>query len=180
MLPNHAPLTIAEQFGTLEALHRLIDLANRSSVVFYTLDARGLQTINDTAANSLVGATKGTPTGEVGATGLSGNRIMQDLMSRSLEIQEAQNGMNYLANQTGGFLVANDNDIARGIRRVLDQKGYYLIGYRPEESTFDSANARRNFHHLEVRVKRPGLTVHTRSGFYGITTEAGAARPSHS
>ena len=163
-------------YRTLEALRRLIDLANRSSVVFYTLDPRGLQTLNDTPANSLVGVTKGA-NGEVGATGLSGNKVMQNLMARSLEIQDAQDGMNFLARQTGGFLVSNNNDIAQGIRRVLDQKGYYLIGYRPEESTFDPASGRRNFHHLEVRVKRPGLTVHTRSGFYGITTEA--ARPVH-
>lgn len=170
--------TGGSNYRTLDALRRLIDLANRSSVVFYTIDPRGLQTINDTAGNSLVGATKGSPGGEIGATGLSGSRIMQDLMSRSLEIQEAQDGMNFLARQTGGFLVSNNNDIAGGIRRVLDQKGYYLIGYRPEESTFDPATARRNFHHLEVRVKRPGLVVHTRSGFYGITTEA-AALPVH-
>jgi VWFA-related protein len=163
-------------YRVLDALRRLIDLANRSSVVFYSLDARGLQTLNDSAANSLVGRTKGSG-GEVTATGLSGSRIMQDLMSRSLDIQEAQNGMNYLANQTGGFLVSNNNDIAQGIRRVLDQKGYYLIGYRPSESTFDPAKGRKQFHKLEVRVKRPGLTVRTRSGFYGIATEA--VRSSH-
>lgn len=171
-------LTGGSNYRTLDALRRLIDLANRSSVVFYTIDPRGLQAINDSASNSLVGATKGSPGGEIGATGLSGSRIMTDLMSRSLEIQEAQDGMNFLARQTGGFLLNNNNDIAGGIRRVLDQKGYYLIGYRPEESTFDPASGRRNFHHLEVRVKRPGLTVHTRSGFYGITTEA-AALPVH-
>lgn len=167
--------TSTSNFRTLDALRRLIDLANRSSVVFYTLDPRGLQTINDTAANSLVGATKGDGKGEVGATGLPGFRIMQDLMSRTMEITEAENGMNYLANQTGGFLVNNNNDIALGIRRVLDQKGYYLIGYRPDESTFNASNARKNFHKLTVRVKRSGLSVRTRSGFYGVTT--GEARP---
>jgi VWFA-related protein len=164
--------TGGSNYRVLDALRRLIDLANRSSVVFYTLDARGLQSINDTAANSLVGKTEGDGSGGVGASGLSGSSIMRDLMSRSLEIQEAQNGMNYLANQTGGFMVSNNNDIAQGIRRVLDQKGYYLIGYRPGESTFDPANGRKQFHRLEVRVKRPGLTVRTRSGFYGIATEA--------
>jgi VWFA-related protein len=164
-------------YRVIDALRRLIDLANRSSVVFYTLDARGLQTLNDSAANSLVGKTQGTLSGEVGATGLNGSSVMQDLMSRSLEIQEAQNGMNYLANQTGGFMVTNNNDIALGIRRVLDQKGYYLIGYRPSESTFDPVTGRKQFHKLDVRVKRSGLTVHTRSGFFGIATEA--SRPSN-
>ena len=165
----------SENYRVIDALRRLIDLANRSSVVFYSIDARGLQTGLDTVSNALVGATKGDGMGGVGGTGISGARIMEDLRSRSIEIQEAQNGMSYLARQTGGFLVANTNDLARGIRRVLDQKGYYLIGYRPEEATFNASSGKRTFHRLEVRVKRPGLSVRTRSGFYGVTTEA--ARP---
>lgn len=169
-----------ENYRTLDALRRLVDLANRSSVVFYTIDPKGLQAINDTAADSLVGKTAGgiafgpdgAPSGEITATGLPGTKIMRDLMSRSIEIEEAQNGMNYLANQTGGFLVKNNNDIAGGIRRVLDQKGYYLIGYRPDESTFDPVKGRRTFHKIQVRVKRPGLSVRTRSGFYGFNTDS--------
>src|SRR6266404_343442 len=147
--------TGGENYRTLDALRRLVDLANRSSVVFYTIDPRGLPTINDTVSNSLVGnsgADSRIGGGDVTSTGLPGNKIMQDLMSRSLEIEEAQNGMNYLANQTGGFLVKNNNDIALGIRRVLDQKGYYLIGYRPDESTFDPVKGRRTFHKIELRV----------------------------
>lgn len=162
--------TGGQNYYVLDSLRRLIDLANRSSVVFYTIDARGLLSGNDSAANALVGQSKGDGSGGIGSTGLSGQRIMADLRSRSLEILEAQNGMSYLARQTGGLLVANNNDIAQGIRRVLDQKGYYLIGYRPSESTFNAAGG-KNFHHLEVRVKRADLIVRTRSGFYGVNTE---------
>ena len=168
--------TGGQNYRALDALRRLIDLANRSSVVFYTIDARGLLSGSDSAANALVGKTEGDGSGEIASTGLSGTRIMADLRSRSLEILEAQNGMSYLARQTGGVLVTNNNDIAQGIRRVLDQKGYYLIGYRPAESTFN-ADGRRNFHRLEVRVKRSGLSVRTRLGFYGVNTEA--AQPAH-
>lgn len=162
--------TGGQNYRVLDSLRRLIDLANRSSVVFYTIDARGLLSGSDSAANALVGKTGGDGMGGIASTGLSGTRIMADLRSRSLEILEAQNGMNYLARQTGGLLVTNNNDIAQGIRQVLDQKGYYLIGYRPEKSTF-SAAGRRNFHRLEVRVKRSGLSVRTRSGFYGVNAE---------
>jgi VWFA-related protein len=168
--------TSGQNYRVLDSLRRLIDLANRSSVVFYTIDARGLLSGNDSAANALVGKTEGDGRGEIASTGLSGTRIMADLRSRSLEILEAQNGMSFLARQTGGLLVTNNNDIAGGIRRVLDQKGYYLIGYRPAESTFNTAG-RRNFHRLEVRVKRSGLSVRTRSGFFGVNTEA--AQPVH-
>jgi VWFA-related protein len=162
--------TSSSNFRILDALRHLIDLANRSSVVFYTIDPRGIPVLNDSAANAMVGASKGDGQGGIGSSGLTGSKLMQDLMSRSLEIAEAENGMNYLAKQTGGFLVNNNNDVAGGIRRVLDQKGYYLIGYRPQESTFNAAG-KRNYHKLELRVKRPGLTVHTRAGFYGVSSE---------
>jgi hypothetical protein len=64
-------------------------------------------------------------------------------------------------------MLQGTNDIASGLRRVMeDQKGYYLLGYRPDGDTFD-----REFHHLKVRVKRKGLTVRTRSGFFGISED---------
>jgi len=60
---------------------------------------------------------------------------------------------------------------------LRDQEGYYLIGYRPDERTFDAANARR-FNRIEVKVKRPGLRVRTRTGFLGVTdTDATPVAP---
>jgi hypothetical protein len=48
-----------------------------------------------------------------------------------------------------------------------DQKGYYLIAYQPDDESFDPA--KRRFNKLTVRIKRPGLKVRYRSGFFGIT-----------
>jgi hypothetical protein len=74
-----------------------------------------------------------------------------------------------IAKQTGGFLTANSNDFE--IKQVAeDQQGYYLIGYRPAGETFD-----RKFHHLTVRVKRRGLAVRTRTGFFGVTEDEARA-----
>ena len=141
----------------LTALRRLTDLANRASVVVYTIDARGLQTLGLTAADD--------------TSGLSANEVNARLDDRRRENFETQDGLNYLAQQTGGFFIRNTNDLAGGVRRVLrDQEGYYLIGYRPDERTFDAANARR-FNRIEVKVKRPGLRVRTRTGFLGVTDE---------
>jgi hypothetical protein len=88
---------------------------------------------------------------------------------REREFFHSQGGLNYLAQQTGGLFIRNSNDISRGIGRVLDdQRGYYLIGYVPEESTFKSVQGQRQFHKIRVKVKRPGLHVRSRAGFYGI------------
>jgi hypothetical protein len=84
---------------------------------------------------------------------------------------ETQEGLDFLAQQTGGIAIKNNNDLSKGIRRVLeDQRGYYLIGYRPENSTFDPRTGRRTFHKLTLKVTRPGkFNVRMRNGFYGVS-----------
>ena len=148
----------------LDNLRRLTDLANRSSVVIYTMDARGLQPLGLTAADDTSGLTVGD--------------LEKQLQDRRDNFFESQNGLNYLAQQTGGFFIRNDNDLSNGIKRVLeDQKGYYLIGYRPDDSTFDARTGRRQFHKLTLKLKRPGLKHRMRTGFYGISDEQAMARP---
>jgi VWFA-related protein len=156
---------------TLEAIDRVADLASRSSVVVSTLDARGLAVTSFTAAEGILapdisGRSKGRP---------SYNKSAEVATSRVGLYNDTKAGLSYLAGQTGGLAIQNTNDLAGGIRRVMDdQKGYYLIGYRPDESTFDRAG-RRRFHRLSVKVKRPGLSVRSRTGFYGVPEEAIAA-----
>jgi VWFA-related protein len=148
----------SENDRVLQALRRLTDLANRASVVIYTMDARGLQTLGLTAADNV--------------SGLTSEEVESSLASRRQQLFDTQSGLIYLAQQTGGFNIRNNNDLSAGIKSVLnDQKGYYLIGYRPEESTFDSQTGRRSFHRIKVRVKRPGLEVRSRTGFFGVTDE---------
>lgn len=148
----------------IDAARRLTDLANRASVVIYTMDARGLQTLGLNASDDV--------------SGFSGAQIQQQIQTRRRAFSSSQDGFKYLAEQTGGFSIINDNDLSAGIRRVLaDQKGYYLIGYRPDESTFDSAKARGKFHEISFKLKRPGLSVRSRRGFYGFTNENAVAQP---
>jgi VWFA-related protein len=148
----------ARSTRVLEALRRLTDLANRASVVIYSMDARGLQTLGLNAADD--------------TSGFSADELESKMQDRRDAFFESQNGLNYLSQQTGGFFVRNSNDLGAGIKRVLDdQKGYYLIGYRPDESTFDKTTGRRKFHKFSIKLKRPGLNIRTRSGFYGISNE---------
>ncbi len=146
----------------LEAVRRLTDLANRASVVIYTIDARGLVVLGLTAADNL--------------SGLSQTDIDQKLEDRRTSFLDSQQGLNYLAQQTGGFAIRNSNDLGKGVERILeDQKGYYLIGYIPDESTFTAQTGRRLFHKISVKVKSADFKVRSRTGFYGIADEE--ARP---
>ena len=89
----------------------------------------------------------------------------------STEFREGQNGLNILASETGGLFIHNNNNLNDGIHSVMeDQRGYYLVGYRPDESTFDAKTGIRKFHSLTLKVTRRGrFNVRMRKGFYGIT-----------
>jgi VWFA-related protein len=138
-------------------MRKLIDLANRSSVVFYSIDARGLQPLTFTAGEKVRSLTP------------QNAREMVGIGSPRQNFFEDQDGMSYLARETGGTFMKDNNDFNKGVQRVLeDQKGYYLLGYRPDASTFDPKTGQLRFHNLKVKLNRPGLTVRSRTGFYGI------------
>jgi VWFA-related protein len=130
----------------LQSLENLVELANRSSVVIYSIDAKGLQPF-------MPGADVG---GRPSATAHS------DALQTA---QEALEGLNYVSHETGGFTVVNTNDLNIGIEEALyDQRSYYLLGFDPEDEKFDHRR-----HSIKVKVNRPGLRVRTRSGFFGVS-----------
>jgi VWFA-related protein len=168
----------------LAALRALVDRANRSSVVFYAIDTRGLQPTGFTSADDTTGPQAPSNSGPTGGmTGLGA--ISPDLAgtqvfgNRSGEMFDGQNGLSYLARETGGLAVFNNNDLNRGIRRALeDIGGYYLIGYRPDDSTFEAARMDRPYNNWNIRVKgRPELKVRSRSGFIAVAEDEAGKKP---
>lgn len=83
---------------------------------------------------------------------------------------DQQDGLSYLAKQTGGISIKDNNDFNLGIEKILSiQKGYYLIGYAPAAETFDQSKSR--FNKFTVKVKREGAAARYRSGFFGVNNE---------
>lgn len=153
--------------SNVQRLRRLVDLANRSSVVFYSIDARGLQPLNFSAGEKSTSALASQNAAAMVGVGSPRQNFFED-----------QDGMNYLAKETGGIFMQNNNDFNKAVARVLeDQKGYYLIGYRPDVSTFDPQTGRRTFHNLKVKIKPSGLTVRSRTGFYGVAEPKATEQP---
>ena len=66
-----------------------------------------------------------------------------------------------MSEATGGFALVNSNSVDEALARIVrENSSYYLLG-------FTSANERRDgrYRRLEVRVRRPGLTVRARDGY---------------
>lgn len=148
------------QFDNESVLRKIAELANRSSVVIYSVDTRGLRPISLTAADN---QTPSGPGRKAAGTELLNRAAVKALTDRTALLQDARGGMSLLAKQTGGLMISNSNDL--DLDRVLDdQSGYYVLGYRPSGATFNRA-----FHRIKVRVTGSGLTLRTRDGFYGLS-----------
>jgi VWFA-related protein len=157
-----------ENRKTMDAVHSITDRATRALIVFHTIDARGLQTLADGAsmnADELPGI--GTPARPDDSHSQNGPRYAASVAARSLNFWKDQEGLALLADETGGTF-RQSSDVSNALSNVLgDQKGYYLIGYRPDEAEFKLENGRRAYHHVAVIVKRPDLRSHFRKGFFG-------------
>ena len=68
-----------------------------------------------------------------------------------------------LATGTGGFVIANTNDLLGGLERIgREQNEYYMLAYSPAESAEGSC------HTLKVKVARGGTEVRARSGYCNV------------
>jgi VWFA-related protein len=137
--------------STEDRLRKLADEANRASVVFYAIDPRGSIYTGGTASDA--------PSDNPAAV----------FANRSNQVISSQDGMVILAQKTGGLFYAGSNDLGDGLRKAVDDgDGYYLMGYQPEENTFNAKMDTPKYHSIALKLKRPGLKVRSRSGFYGM------------
>jgi VWFA-related protein len=151
LFPNPNRLLVSIDYrGLQNAFRHLIDKANRSGTVIYTVDAQGL----------------------VAAPGGADERLGQALAL-------SQAGLIQLAENTGGLPVMNGNGLDGALERVEeDQKGYYLIGFRAPVGINSQRLSSVDYHSIRVRLKVAGLHVRSRSGFWAETDEA--SKPQYS
>ena len=126
---------------------------NSASVVIHTIEARGPQTM--------------------------GGKV-EDIENplNSQEFYEDQEGLGFLADETGGVF-AQDSDLNRAMTRVLDeQNGYYLIGFKPDDTWFKPEADGKSKPKIEVKLKRSDLRVRYRKGFYGNFDKKAKPAPS--
>jgi VWFA-related protein len=151
---DNVPERAGDDWIYRRGLNKIAERAIRSSVVIYSVDTQGLQVTGPTAADHFSGDIRQITT-----------QMQNVLATRSRVLQDRRAGGDMLARQTGGFQVRNSNDYQFD-RIMQDQSGYYLLGYRPTDDTFN-----KRFHHINAKIKKSGLSVRTRFGFYGISED---------
>lgn len=139
------------QTDLLTELREVYAAANRANTAIYALDPRGL-TPFEFDINEGVGS--------------NADRVAA---------QTTRDTLFTLAGETDGRAIVNRNDLDAGLRQVVkDSSAYYLLGYNSTESPTDG-----KFHAIKVRVKRPGVQVRARKGYWAYSaTDAARATAS--
>jgi len=116
--------------------------------------------VGGTTGGGLSGAGVRGPAGSMSPYGINPNRgglIVPPFPKSATTNQEI---MYTLASGTGGFVIANTNDLVGGLEKIgKEQDEYYILGYAPPESSEDSC------HVIKVKVERSGTVVRARSGY---------------
>ena len=75
-----------------------------------------------------------------------------------------------MADETDGRAILNSNDLGRGLAQMMrDASAYYLLGYSSSAAPTDG-----RFHQIRVRVKRPGIEVRARRGYWALKPDEAA------
>jgi VWFA-related protein len=176
-LPGRKSLVLfSEGLAIPPAVTRLflgvIDAANRANVSIYTMDAAGLRAESD-QGKIRDEVNKAAAVGiNTGYAGVGGDRPLTHGLEKNEDVlrQDAHSGLGALAQETGGILFENTNNLRQGFDRIEnDLRNYYLLGYTPANNTYDG-----RFRSIDVKVKRPGVTVAARKGYFAVRDTGGA------
>jgi VWFA-related protein len=124
----------------------VFNACNRQNTSIYAVDPRGLAVF------------------EYGIN--EGVSLTQDTVG----LRDSLDSLHVLANNTDGRAIVNRNDLAVGMKQIMrDSSSYYLLGYNSSEAPTDG-----KFHEIKVNVKRRGVTVRARKGYWAYTAEDAA------
>ena len=128
-----------------QLLRDVYDEANKNNVALYTVDPRGLA-VSEFDVSDSGSISPGTD-----------RRFLNSTMDT----------LRTLAVETDGRAIVNRNDLATGMKQIVkDVSAYYLLGYNSTQAPADG-----KFHEIKVRVKRSGVQVRSRRGYWALTPE---------
>jgi len=144
----------------LVELRAAVNASVRAHVAIYPIDVRGLQAV-------VPGGDARQASGR-GQDMFSGRGMAQQMS----QLNSSQDTLVSLAGETGGRAFTDTNDFGEAFTRVQrDMSAYYLLGYSSTNPTKDG-----RFRRVQVRVKRDGLHVEARPGYYAARDFAHTAR----
>jgi len=137
--------------SSVDEFKRVREASRRANAAIYFVNARGVEGLSVELSAEFGPA---PPVQDVGLVFASMNRV--------------DDGSESLAVDTGGFVVRNTNDLAKGIERIArETQLYYLAGYVPTNTARDGG-----YREIQVKFKKgrgDGLEIRARKGYFAPT-----------
>jgi VWFA-related protein len=128
-----------------------------AKVAVYPMDPAGLQSQSVFQASTRVR----------GAAVRDPRRFGQQIQRENTSRYDRQQSMEVLAEQTGGIVCVENNDLGDCVRKAVnDGSSFYEIAYYP-----DSSNWHGEFHKIIVKSNKGGLRLAYRQGYYAKPDE---------
>jgi VWFA-related protein len=146
-----------------------IDIANRANVAIYVIDSAGLRA-GAPASGALVPAAplagvSGIVSQEERIRAVGGENVFD--RARFEGVNREFDILYRISEESGGQFIKNTNDIAKGLGRVDEEiRSRYTLGYQSTDANFDGG-----FRKVKLEVRRPGVEVVTRPGYYAIAPD---------
>ena len=119
------------------------------------------------------GAAINPPTGPGLAYRTMEQAHQDDYVRFGVSSANTQEALRELAERTGGFLIANTNNVDHLLAHVMEEVDtHYEIAYPPKSERDDG-----HFRKIEVKLARPGLRVETRNGYFAVPDTGHALTP---
>jgi VWFA-related protein len=151
--------------GIIADMQIMFEAASRANVAVYSVDPRGVASETDILMQYGGPNTMGAP-GTIGDPGLVSRGVRE-------ELQRQLGSLRTYSEVTGGLALVGTNDFETGFRRIVqDNSSYYVLGYSIPNPKNDG-----KFHEITVRVKRPGVQVRARKGYYASREATGKPAP---
>ena len=130
-----------------------------AQVAVYPMDVRGLQAQQSLSASQSISQPQAS---------MNRNPPGGRLHVEGVELQQSQNTMDALAQDTGGKACKNNNDLSGCVMTALkDSSSYYEMSYYPQNVNWDG-----KFHKISVKSLRPGVKLSYRRGYYALDASA--------
>jgi VWFA-related protein len=150
--------------------NNLISQANRANVTVYGLDTRGVSSVseNEAAAAQLKSAANASATTINNVSGpVSRDEMMAGDNAEVAARANVQIPLRRLADETGGVLIGDTNDMRGPLRKVAEEMGaYYELTYNPGIANYDGA-----FRKIKVETARKNTVIRGRSGYLALPSE---------
>ncbi|HSD29334.1 MAG TPA: VWA domain-containing protein, partial [Vicinamibacteria bacterium] len=162
------------------SLRAVVAAATRGHVGVYAVDAGGLRAASaaeETRRSLDVLKTRLQPEDEPrlatrGPSSSTGPQSRLALLEKNEDLLRsgAESGLGRLAEETGGFLVRDTNDLTPGLARIDEELGsYYLLSYSPKDQRYDG-----RFRTITVKLRRPHGRIQARKGYFALRTPVAA------